>query len=317
MRQPPDNLAEGDLLAVVRREWDLEVDRLEHLPVGSTAHHWAAWVAGQRRLFVTFDRLGGRHGPQSLERAYAAAGALASAGLEFVLAPTTSRSGTVTVPVPGGALSLAPWVTGTSGAGPLRDAAEVRQTAGLLASLHRSPAPGRMPVWQPLLDASFPDHLDRSLSAPWHTGPFGEPARRLLAGHSAEVREWTARYHALAARALPEQENWVPTHGRPHTGNHLVTATRRYLVDWESLRLAPRERDLGVLVASQAGWQASYGAVDPDPRMLQLFDLERRLDEIARCARWFSRHHRRTESDDEAFRCLVEELQRPDRQQPT
>ncbi|QNN53261.1 phosphotransferase family protein [Nocardioides mesophilus] len=320
MREPPDDLDEADLLHVVRREWDPEVDRLEHLPIGFGAHHWAASVHGRRRLFVTFDRLGGRHSRhsrQSLERAYASACALSAAGLEFVLGPLTSHSGTITVSVPGGALSVGPWITGRSGDETLAAAAELRQTADLLSRLHRSPAPGGIPVWRPLLDASFPDQLDRALSAPWRTGPFGEPAREALSEHATRVRGWTARYVALAGRALVEQENWVPTHGEPHPGNHLVTGTRRYLVDWESLKLAPRERDLDGLVASEVEWQTAYGAVQPDPRMLELFDLEWRLDEISQYATWFSRRHRGTESDAVAFEGLVEELARPDRRQPT
>ena len=46
--------------------------------------------------------------------------------------------------------------------------------------------------------------------------------------------------------------------------------------------------------------------------MLELFDLEWRLDEIAQYADWFSRHHTGTESDAVAYAGLVHELDRPD-----
>jgi spectinomycin phosphotransferase len=123
------------------------------------------------------------------------------------------------------------------------------------------------------------------------------------------VRVWTARYHALVAQAAGL--TWVPTHGEPHAGNQLVTASGVLLVDWESLSLAPRERDLGPLIA------AGYAdAVAPDWAMVELFDLEWRLDEVAQYADWFAAPHSGTASDAVAFEGLVEELERPEWRRP-
>ena len=105
---------------------------------------------------------------------------------------------------------------------------------------------------------------------------------------------------------------WVPTHGEPHPANQLRTADGVLLVDWETLALAPRERDLGPLVRS-----GYADLVHPDPAMLELFDLEWRLDEIAQYTDWFSSPHRGTASDAVAFRGLVDELDRPDWSPPT
>ena len=58
------------------------------------------------------------------------------------------------------------------------------------------------------------------------------------------------------------------------------------LVDWESLALAPRERDLRPLVGS-----GFADLVDPDPGCSRCFDLEWRLDEIAQYADWFFSAH--------------------------
>jgi len=83
-----------------------------------------------------------------------------------------------------------------------------------------------------------------------------------------------------------------------------VTGDGRLLVDWESLKLAPAERDLRTLTDEGA-------ETDADPELLELFDLEWRLDEISQYAAWFSAPHRGTRDDEIAFAGLREELARP------
>ena len=50
--------------------------------------------------------------------------------------------------------------------------------------------------------------------------------------------------------------------------------------------------------------------------MLELFELEWRLDEIAQYADWFASPHTGTDSDAVAFAGLLTELGRPDRSPP-
>jgi len=64
------------------------------------------------------------------------------------------------------------------------------------------------------------------------------------------------------------------------------------LIDWESLRLAPRERDLATLVHAGV-------ATDGDPAMIRLFDLEWRLSEVWSFARWLQGPHE-GDADDRA-----------------
>lgn len=161
-----------------------------------------------------------------------------------------------------------------------RHTAEELEAAYLLARLHATAPPSRTPEWRPLVEATFADDLVALLEDPWQTGPYGVPARQALVERLRDISRWTDRYHSLAEAALAEREAWVPTHGEPDTANHLVTATRRYLVDWESLKLAPRERDLRNL-PEVPRWSGPRPA---DPRMLEMFDLEWRLDEISQYA---------------------------------
>ncbi|SRR6266540_1782481 len=310
MREPPTHVSDAELLGLARRLWAPDADHAEHLPVGFGAHHWRVEAGGRPILFATLDALGSRHTHDTLERAYAGAVALAGQGLEFVLASVPTSEGRLTAPVAGGALSAAPWYDGTTGDGPLTTPDEIAESAGFLARLHGAVPPDFLPQWAPLVPPDFADTLAATLSDPWETGPYGERARAALAEHLGEIGRWTASYHRLAE--LATRRPWVATHGEPHTRNQLRTATATYLVDWESLRLAPRERDFAALLDTGLGWLPDYGIDAPSWEMAELFDLEWRLDEIKQYAEWFRAPHTGTESDRVAIEGLVGELQRPD-----
>ena len=278
------------------------VDRVEHLAVGFGAHHWRAEQAGVPIWFVTYDRFGDRHTATSLAAAYAGAIELAERGLEFVLAPVRARSGDVVLPVADGALSCTPWVTGeVVGEGSLIDAATAGQNIADLRRLHTSAPPEQIPRWQPVIGPDLGVRLECLVAEPWQTGPYGEPARVAIAHSLTGVQAWTDRYLELAAVAVDRP--WVPTHGETHTANQLRTAEGIGFVDWESLKLAPRERDLSTLV------QAGYGdQVRADRAMVELFDLEWRLSEIDAYAAWFAAPHTGTTDDRVAYEGLQSEL---------
>jgi spectinomycin phosphotransferase len=140
---------------------------------------------------------------------------------------------------------------------------------------------------------------------PWDSGPYAEQARAALAGRLSDLERWVMRYLDLAARTDPSR--WVATHGEPHSRNQLRTDDgRTVLVDWESLKLGPRERDLRVLVDQGYGELCGH-----DPDLVEMFDLEWRLDEIAQYADWFEALHAGTDSDRVAIGGLLHELERP------
>jgi spectinomycin phosphotransferase len=209
--------------------------------------------------------VGARHSAASLEAAYAATAAL---DLDFVVASLPTCTGEYTVPLERGRLSCAPWTAGkVAGSGPVVGDGLARANIDALARLHATSPPAAISLWQPRVGPDFAASLAGALRKPWSTGPFGELAREAISARIEELALWTARYHRLVdrARRLP----WVPTHGEPHTRNQLITATGPRFVDWESLALAPRERDLGPLI--EAGY-ADH--LRPDWAMVEMYDLE-------------------------------------------
>jgi spectinomycin phosphotransferase len=304
VQDEPPELTEVEVLDVVRAAWDEGASRVEHLPVGFGAHHWRVDIEGGPGLFATYDRLGKRHSLDSLAAAYEGAVQLAENGLEFVLAPLTTRSGQVLVPVAGGALSCTPFLDGrVVGEGPVGDAETAAANIDDLARLHACDPPAGMLSWAPQVGPDVGDRLRGSAASVWATGPYGEPARRAIADRLTAIEDWVDSYLTLAEAAADRQ--WVVTHGETHTRNQLRTPDGIRFVDWESLKLAPRERDLSTLV------QAGYGVrVNADPDMVELFDLEWRLAEIVEYAHWFAAPHTGTADDRTAYEGLLDELHR-------
>ncbi|ALG08546.1 phosphotransferase family protein [Kibdelosporangium phytohabitans] len=301
MLTPPDTVTDDAVLGAVRKYWLDDAETATHLPVGFGAHHWK--VTGSRQLFVTLDGLAPRHTDESLEGAYAGAAALAKAGMSAVWPSLPATTGTFTVRLGEQALSAADWLDGVT---PTEDQAaepeHLREVIAALEVLHGSTPPPGIPVWKPRVGAGFPQLTAQAVSEPWTAGPLGEQARTAIAARLDDIAHWTARYLDLAGRAQRQRHTWAATHGEPHNDNQVRSAQRLYFVDWESLALAPRERDLVDLA----------GSVDADPAMIELFRLDWRLSEIAEYTTWFTRAHTGDVDDVTALDGLHEELRADD-----
>ena len=147
-------------------------------------------------------------------------------------------------------IALFPFVDGHAGRfGRYEDAAERAAVVEMLAELHRAtPAvasvareiglevPGRRQIEAGL----------RELNQTWSGGPFSERARRALAAHASDVAELLALADRLAADVAGRRGEWVVTHGEPHAANVMRTGESHVLVDWDTVALAPPERDLWI-----------------------------------------------------------------------
>lgn len=289
MNEPPSDLDIEELRTLVQRSWDPAVEVLHHLAVGFGAHHWRALVGGKSRYFVTLDNLGERHTLQTLQAAYAGASALSKNGLSFVTAPIEPFA----VAFGDRAVSVTPWLDGVPVA-----AIDKVTTAAMLHQLHAVDPTDlgvEIPLWRPVVGPDLASHVRARVQQPWSQGPYGERSREAVATALDDIRRWTARYFELGE--IAGTRDWVPTHGEPGWHNQLITASGTTLVDWETLKLAPAERDLQTLDSG-------------DHLMLEMFDLEWRLDEINQYTTWFAGPHGGTSDDRIAFDGFMRELTR-------
>lgn len=302
MLSRPEFITDEAIAHAVATHWLPEISGITYLPWGFGAHHWRV-SGGDTTLFVTLDQLAPRHTGASLEAAYAGAATLAGTGLATVCAPLPARSGKFTVNFGTGALSVTPWLQGRSPTEEqARERRHVREVVLALDELHRATPPEGIRLWIPQVASNFADELRARTADPWASGPLAEQARLALVAHIDATRHWTGRYLELAQTALSQQDSWVPTHGEPHNDNRVVTAQGLRLVDWESLALAPPERDYADLLS------VAPDLLHPDPLMVELFALDWRLSEIAEYTRWFTAPHTGSEDDHTALAGLFEEL---------
>ncbi len=328
MLTPPKDL-DLDALVLALARWGLREPRLRYLPVGFGGHHWRADSASGR-FFVTVDDLesgiqSGEEGGAAfagLERSYRTAAALRDdAGLEFVLAPIADGDGGVIRRLGSRyAVSVAPFVDGTSGSFGEYETAEERERIGaLLGRLHTASGvveqglarrddcgiPGRSGLEEALA----------TLGSTWHAGPFAEPARALLAPRAEELEQRLRDYDVLAARVRRRSASWVITHGEPHRGNVIVVPDgSRLLVDWDTALVAPRERDLlFVLDERLTGWDAytsTAGHVELDREALDLYGRRWALGDIGMFAADVLRPHEEDENTTASFGFLRGYLER-------
>lgn len=310
MRDRPDDFDEG-LLRPALAAWGIEAATLDYAPVGFGDFHWIAGGRGGRRWFVTVADVR-RQTFDGLRLAMETAAALREeAGLGFVVAPLRAGDGTTLRRLDARryAMSVFPYEEGRVGDfGDEPPADERALIIDLLAELHRTPPP--LPTPARPLELSGRTALEQALgdpSLPWLGGPYARPAQELIAEYAAVLRRGLAEFDRRAA----ESGEPVVTHGEPHPGNLLrAPGERLLLVDWDTVGMAPPERDLW-LVARDASDLARYADATgrrPDAGALALYRLRWALDDVAEFVEWFRSPHARTPGTEQSWAALTATL---------
>ncbi len=291
MRDRPEEVTERELRLALADGWGIRAESLEYRPVGGGSYHWVA--AGS--WFVTVDDLDqkawlGRRRPAvlaGLRTAMDTAAALrGDAALGFVVPPVPARDGRTVHPLGARyAVAVFPFLDGTTGRfgdpGSPRERAEL---VHMLAALHRStPAVRRPPrAWIDLARRGDLDAALRELDQPWPGAPFAEPARALLAGTAGPIRRLLETFDRQAADVAARDP--VITHGEPHPGNLIRVGAETMLVDWDTVGLAPPERDLWWVATETCDETCRYTDLTGrpvDPGMLAFYRLRWALDDIS------------------------------------
>jgi spectinomycin phosphotransferase len=304
---------------VLRGGWNIAATSMTYQAVGFGSHHWLVGTEDGDSLFVTVDDLAAKVRTAAdtadaafarLERAFATALSLRRAGLEFVVAPVPAAGGRVVARLAARySLVVHPYVkhshAGRDGA--FDASADRLAVLDQLITLHgsRAESPDADDFVVPRV-AELTAALGQT-GAPWRAGPYGPLARDLLATHAADMTRLLAAYDRLAARVARTRDRMVITHGEPHSANVLETPGGFVWVDWESVLLAPPERDLWALAETDASIPAAYAsatgvAIDNDA--LALYRMWYDLAEIAAYISLFRDSHGETADTAEAWRNL-------------
>ena len=308
---PPADVYERELVARLAADWSIHADDIRYAPKGAGSYHWIAHAHGQAQHFVTVDDLDTKpwiayaRDPafDGLEVAYETAWRLQhSVGLAFVVGPVRSRDDAAVVRLSDRyTMTVFPFIEGVAGAwgapllregrsALLHDLARLHLAMGELdpALLRRTlDLPER-----PMLTAAM-----QAVDEPWHGGPMSEPARQALADHADDVNRWLAELDTLASHVQAGGRGSVLTHGEPHPGNLIHTPDGPRLIDWDTVALAPPERDLWMLDDGAPAVFAQYEADTGRPvddAAICFYRLAWTLSDIASFADMFRSPHEHT-----------------------
>lgn len=264
-----------------------------------------------------------------LHAALACAAELADAGLDFVVAPIPTADGEpLTRLADAFSLALYPFVAGQSYEwGPFETETHRLGVLELLVAMHTAPSSVSRHALADDLALQFRGELDASLGSGGpgsdglsagegfdpEFGPFARPAAELIATCAGPVRRLLARYDALVADVRAAAAPPVLTHGEPHRGNTMHTPDGWLLIDWDTVLIAPAERDLCNLDPGDGSILAAYRqatGVTPSEPALELYRLRWNLTDIAIAVAEFRAPHADDANTAASFDLLAKQLAR-------
>jgi spectinomycin phosphotransferase len=315
----PEDFETSALIGALSDGWGFDVETIDYAPLGFGSYHWVATDAAGTRGFVTVDDLGRKPWlgdvPESafdgLRRAFVSAIALRDTGLGFVLAPIPTIDGEAVRRI--GArhsVALFPFVEGRPGRQFEHGPEERAVVVTMLAQLHE--ATSAVESIARGIDLELPgraslEYALQDLDEAWSGGPFSEPARQALAGHAADVAELLGLFDRLSRDVATRSIRWVVTHGEPHAVNLMRTDDGYVLVDWDTVALAPPERDLWMVVGEGGDGAAIYADLtghQPDRIALDFFRLTWDLADLAAFTEVLRSLHRSSDDTVKAYEGL-------------
>ncbi len=319
MRDRPAGVSDSDLRSALADGWRIDVAAARYAAVGGGSYHWILRDRAGRRWFATVDDLDQKRWlgdtPDTVAEGLAHAMELAvvlrhEVGLPFVLAPIRARNGAAIVRLGRSfAVAVFPYLQGATGRfGEELPPDERNLVVDMLAALHRTgPVRVRLPSHQ--VGLARRKDLETALGElgqRWEGGPFSELARALLNAHAEQVRHLLARFDRLAERVGSLEP--VITHGEPHPANLLTAGTETLLIDWDTVGLAPPERDLWWVVSDRECEEArryTRATGRPaDSAALALYRLRWALDDLSIFVHRLRSEHSRTADAEHALRAL-------------
>jgi spectinomycin phosphotransferase/16S rRNA (guanine(1405)-N(7))-methyltransferase len=300
---------------------------MTYLAIGAGSHHWGVEDRDGGSWFVTVDDLDARmHDPsesrsmvfERLGAAFAGAHALHEAGAEFVVAPIAARDGDVLLRLDDRwAVAVFPKVEGESFRGGQPMPVESRlAVVALVARLHACGDSARAHARTDHYAVESRTDLELALRDPrgcLDVGPYADELASAIITHEPLIERMLAEYDELvsATRALAQRR--VLTHGEPHAGNVMRTASGWVLVDWDTTLVAAPERDLWMLETGDGRATAAYAAAtgtDISAATLDLFRLRWDLADLSLDVAHLRAPHGKSEDDARAWLGVTSILER-------
>lgn len=288
--EKPD-LADERLVACLWADYRLNIRDITFLPLGADANTAVYRAADQNSAYFLKLRRG-----RFDEATVAIPRFLLDQGVPHIIAPLRTSGGQLWARVDEYAILLFPFVAGRDGHAMRPSGRQWSSLGAVLHAIHSMAVPPVLTRSVPR-EAYAPHWRDRvrAWQARIEATHFEEPVSAELAAfiraERATIDDLVTRAERLARRLQAASLNQVLCHGDMHAANLLIDRSGHlYLVDWDTVILAPKERDLMFIGAGlgicdtpeeQGRFYEGYGPVGAHPTALAYYRYERIIEDIA------------------------------------
>ncbi len=223
---------------------------------------------------------------------------LSDQGIQQIIPPLVTQTGQLWASLDPFTVILYPFVEGQNAYDVALTDDHWREFGTALQRIHTAPIPPairkdiQQETFTPLWRASVRSSLQR-VDEETFIDPIANQTAALVQAQRAAILDLVARADRLAETLQAQTPALIVCHADLHAGNFLITPNGTlYIVDWDTLILAPKERDLMYVGGGLAGgWHTpqaeethfyqSYGATQVDPVALAYYRYERIIQDIA------------------------------------
>jgi spectinomycin phosphotransferase len=291
--EKPD-LEDSKIVSCLHAAYGLDVDEITFLPLGNDVNT-AVYRAVSHDAAPYFVKL--RSG--EFDDVIAAIPKLLhDQGISQVIAPLTTQSGALWTLVDGFKLTLYPFVEGRNGYKVKMTDEQWAELGHTLKAIHTVNVP-------PALESRIPHEtygaywrdtvkgFQRQAEAMTFTDPISAALADLLKAQQAVVNTLVRRAERLGAVLQARLLPLVLCHADIHAANVLIDASGKlYIVDWDTLVFAPKERDLmfpgggqysgdHTAAEEETLFYRGYGQTDIDYAALAYYRYERIVEDVA------------------------------------
>jgi spectinomycin phosphotransferase len=293
MLEKPD-LSDASIITCLKDAYALSIAEVEFLPLGADVNAAVYRVVAddQTPYFLKLKRGEFDETIVSLPKY------LRDHGQAHVIAPLLTQYGQLWANMDAFKTILYPFVDGKDGYEQDLTDQHWIEFGAALKGLHTTPIPSALhntlsqETYSSELRESVKDYLARTATNIWHD-PVAVNVAALMNAQRAAIFDLITRTERLAQRLQTQKHEFVVCHADIHAGNILIDASGvLYIVDWDDVILAPKERDLmfsggGMFGDSRTPEQENalfyqgYGQTEIDYHALSYYRYERIIADIA------------------------------------
>ncbi len=286
------NIQEPKIIDCLKEQYGLTVVRLEFLPLGADVNTAVYRVDTENTPLYLKLRQG-----EFNEAAVSVPRILYDSGIKQVIAPKPNQNGQLIAKLDSLNLALYPFVQGENGFEVELTDKQWTEFGAVLAGIHKTQIPPKLkegipsetfsPKWRETVRA-FLKRVE--------TEDFREPTAVKLAdfikSKLSTIEQIVEQADELGFALNKQNLEFVLCHADIHAGNVLIeTSGAFYVVDWDTLVFAPKERDLMFIGGGVGGvWNKpeeerlfyeGYGQTSVNPTAIAYFRYERIIEDIA------------------------------------